>query len=91
MTGIVTDRSSIQFRMLNLSKGPAMWSPRSQCDRMKFSANWRNILENKLIYDEGRYKIDFEDLEEKLSNPQTTMMILCNPHNPVGKIWDRKR
>ena len=46
MTGIVTDRSSIQFRMLNLSKGPAMWSPRSQCDRMKFSANWRNILEN---------------------------------------------
>lgn len=53
--------------------------------------NGRNILENKLIYDEGRYKIDFEDLEEKLSNPQTTMMILCNPHNPVGKIWDRKR
>lgn len=46
MTGIVTDQSSIQFRMLNLSKGPAMWSPRSQCDRMKFSANWRNILEH---------------------------------------------
>ena len=45
-TGIVTDRSSIQFRMLNRSKGPAMWSPRSQCDRMKFSANWREILEN---------------------------------------------
>lgn len=46
MTGIVTDQSSIQFRMLNLSKGPAMWSPRSQCDRMQFSANWRHILEN---------------------------------------------
>lgn len=46
MTGIVTDRSSIQFRMLNLSKGPAMWSPRAQCDRMKFSAEWRSILEN---------------------------------------------
>lgn len=46
MTGIVTDQSSIQFRMLNLSKGPAMWSPRSQCDRMKFSANWRHISEN---------------------------------------------
>ena len=45
MTGIVTDRSSIQFRMLNLSKGPAMWSPRSQCDRMKFSEHWRRILE----------------------------------------------
>ena len=46
MTGIVTDMSSIQFRMLNLSKGPAMWSPRSQCDRMKFSASWRTVLEN---------------------------------------------
>ena len=45
-TGIVTDRSSIQFRMLNESKGPAMWSPRSQCDRMKFSAEWRDILEH---------------------------------------------
>ncbi|MDE7406811.1 MAG: tRNA uridine-5-carboxymethylaminomethyl(34) synthesis enzyme MnmG [Muribaculaceae bacterium] len=46
MTGIVTDMSSIQFRMLNRSKGPAMWSPRAQCDRMKFSANWRHMLEN---------------------------------------------
>jgi len=43
--GVVTDRSSIQFRMLNRSKGPAMWSPRSQCDRMKFSAAWRETLE----------------------------------------------
>ena len=45
MMGIVTDRSSIQFRMLNRSKGPAMWSPRSQCDRMVFSATWRSVLE----------------------------------------------
>lgn len=44
--GIVTDTTAIQFRMLNRSKGAAMWSPRSQSDRMKFSAKWRNILEN---------------------------------------------
>lgn len=44
-SGIVTDRSAIQFRMLNLSKGPAMWSPRAQCDRMLFSRNWRQVLE----------------------------------------------
>lgn len=43
--GIVTDESTIQFRMLNRSKGPAMWSPRAQCDRMQFSANWRKYLE----------------------------------------------
>ncbi len=46
MTGIVTDRCSIQFRMLNLSKGPAVWSPRAQCDRGKFIWTWREILEN---------------------------------------------
>ncbi len=44
-SGIVTDQSSIQFRMLNQSKGPAMWSPRAQCDRFRFTETWRNILE----------------------------------------------
>lgn len=44
--GIVTDRSAIQFRLLNRSKGPAMWSPRAQCDRGKFIWNWREVLEN---------------------------------------------
>jgi len=44
--GIVTDKTSIQFRMLNRSKGPAMWSPRAQCDRGKFIWTWREILEN---------------------------------------------
>ena len=45
-SGIVTDSSTIQFRMLNRSKGPAMWSPRAQCDRMYYSQHWRHILEN---------------------------------------------
>ncbi|NCI47904.1 tRNA uridine-5-carboxymethylaminomethyl(34) synthesis enzyme MnmG [Sediminibacterium soli] len=45
-SGIVSDRSMIQFRMLNRSKGPAMWSPRSQNDRMLFAATWREMLEN---------------------------------------------
>jgi len=46
MSGIITDKSMIQFRMLNKSKGPAMWSPRAQCDRMQFSREWRKVLEN---------------------------------------------
>ena len=46
MMGIVTDRCSLQFRMLNLSKGPAVWSPRAQCDRGKYIWAWREILEN---------------------------------------------
>jgi tRNA uridine 5-carboxymethylaminomethyl modification enzyme len=45
-SGIVTDKSMIQFRMLNKSKGPAMWSPRAQSDRMLFAATWRELLEN---------------------------------------------
>lgn len=44
--GIVTDKTSIQFRMLNQSKGPAMWSPRAQSDRQKFIQTWRGIIEN---------------------------------------------
>ena len=68
MMGIVTDQTAIQFRMLNRSKGPAMWSPRAQSDRMKFSAAWRHILENtpnlslwqdavvSMIIEEGKVK-----------------------------------
>lgn len=64
--GIVTDQSAIQFRILNRSKGPAMWSPRAQCDRALFIRNWRKILENipnlhiwqdsvtELVVEEGR-------------------------------------
>ena len=44
MTGLVTDASTLQFRMLNRSKGPAMWSPRAQCDKQAFSEHWKNIL-----------------------------------------------
>ena len=45
MSGIITDKTMIQFRMLNLSKGPAMWSPRAQSDRMRFAEEWRLVLE----------------------------------------------
>ena len=50
-TGIVTDRSTLQFRMLNRSKGPAMWSPRAQCDKILFSLYWREILESNCKLD----------------------------------------
>ena len=52
--------------------------------------NGRQVLESSLQYKDGQYEIDFDDLERKLSDPQTSLMILCNPHNPVGKIWDKE-
>jgi len=64
MSAIVTDRSMIQFRMLNRSKGPAMWSPRAQCDRQKFTIEWRKILErseNLYIWQEQAQKLLLEE------------------------------
>lgn len=52
--------------------------------------NGRFIVESPLVYENGEYHIDFTDLEDKLSDPQTSLMVLCNPHNPIGKIWSRE-
>ncbi|MCG8580632.1 MAG: tRNA uridine-5-carboxymethylaminomethyl(34) synthesis enzyme MnmG [Bacteroidales bacterium] len=63
-TGIITDKSSIQFRMLNRSKGPAMWSPRAQCDRMVFSSEWRTQLEsieNVYFWQDSVVQLIFQD------------------------------
>ena len=71
-TGIVTDRSTLQFRMLNRSKGPAMWSPRAQCDKIQFSLHWRKILESacKLdIYADSVVSFVFEN--EKIAGVKT--------------------
>ena len=72
-TGIVTDASTLQFRMLNRSKGPAMWSPRAQCDKIQFSLYWRKILESacKLdIYQDTVVDFLFDGL--KISGVRTT-------------------
>ena len=50
-TGLATDATTLQFRMLNKSKGPAMWSPRAQCDKIQFSLEWRKILESNCKLD----------------------------------------
>lgn len=52
--------------------------------------NGRFVSENELIYEDHQYQIDFQSLEKQLSDPRTTMMILCNPHNPIGRIWQRE-
>jgi len=73
--GIVTDKTAIQFRMLNRSKGPAMWSPRSQSDRQKFILEWRRTLENTenlFIWQDAVTQIETDD-EKHVSGVVTAM------------------
>ena len=83
-TGIVTDASTLQFRMLNRSKGPAMWSPRAQCDKIQFSLYWRKILESacKLdIYQDT--VIDFLFDGSKISGVCTTTGAIFNSQTVI--------
>lgn len=78
-TGIITDSSTLQFRMLNRSKGPAMWSPRAQCDKLHFSYAWRKILEtNSLldIYQDTVTSFLFDD--SKITGVRTTTGAIFN-------------
>ena len=83
-TGIVTDASTLQFRMLNRSKGPAMWSPRAQCDKIQFSLYWRKILESacKLdIYQDT--VVDFLFSGSKITGVRTTTGAIFNSQTVI--------
>ncbi len=58
--------------------------------RMVIRSNDRRIIKNPLRLDNGKYQMDFGDLEEKVANPKNKMMIICNPHNPIGRVWTRE-
>lgn len=88
-TGVVPAISSIVRKLTTPAEKVLIQPPVYNIFYNSILNNGRQVIENKLKYDGNDYSIDFDDLEEKLSDPQTTMMILCNPHNPVGKIWDR--
>ncbi len=89
-TGVVPAISSIVRKLTTPAENVLILTPVYNIFFNSVINNGRNVLECPLKYDGEMYSIDFEDLESKLSNPQTTMMIFCNPHNPVGKIWDRE-
>lgn len=88
--GVVPAVSSIIRKLTTVGENILVQTPVYSIFFNSIINNGRIALENPLIYQEERYEIDFEDLEKKLSNPQTSMMILCNPHNPIGKIWTKK-
>ena len=83
-TGIVTDASTLQFRMLNRSKGPAMWSPRAQCDKVLFSLYWRKILESACKLDIYQDTVtDFLFSGSKITGIRTTTGAIFNSQTVI--------
>ena len=89
-TGVVPAISSMVRKLTTAGENVLVQTPVYNIFFNSIVNNGRNIAENPLRYDGNTYQMDFEDLERKLSDPQTTLMILCNPHNPVGRIWSRE-
>lgn len=89
-TGAVPAISSIVRKLTTPNENVLILTPVYNIFFNSIVNNGCRALECPLTYDVGRYEIDWIDLEAKLADPQTTLMILCNPHNPVGRIWDKK-
>ena len=89
-TGVVPAISSCVRKLTTVAENVLVLTPVYNIFFNSIYNNGRNILESRLTYENGVYEIDWKDFEEKLVNPQTSLLIFCNPHNPVGKIWDKE-
>ncbi len=88
-TGVVPAISSIVRKLTTPAEKVLLQTPVYNIFFNCVENNGRQVIENRLPFDGKEYRMDLADLEEKLADPQTTLMLLCNPQNPVGKIWDR--
>lgn len=89
-TGVVPAISSMVRKLTTAGEKVLVQTPVYNIFFNSIVNNGRIILENELLYDGNSYSMDFDDLEKKLSDPQTTLMLLCNPQNPAGRIWERE-
>lgn len=86
-TGVVPAISSIVRRISHIGDNVLVQEPVYNIFYNSILNNGRHVLSSDLAFDGKSYSIDWADLEEKLAEPLTTLMIFCNPHNPVGKVW----
>lgn len=86
-TGVVPAISSIVRRVSHIGDNVLVQEPVYNIFYNSIENNGRHVLSNDLIYSNGKYEINWQDLEEGLANPLTTLMIFCNPHNPTGIVW----
>lgn len=89
-TGVVPAISSIVRKVTTVGENVLIMSPVYNIFYNSILNNGRHVLSSDLVYDGKEYSIDYDDLESKLSLNQTTLLIFCNPHNPIGKIWDKE-
>ena len=89
-TGVIPAITCAVKRLTNIGDNVLVQTPVYNIFFHSIENHGRHVMESKLKYNDGQYSIDFEDLDEKLSNPLTILMILCNPHNPIGKIWNKE-
>lgn len=90
VTGVIPAISSAVRRLTAVGENVLVQTPVYNQFFTSIVNNGRNVAEAPLRYDKQNYYIDFKELEQKLADPDTTLMLLCNPHNPVGKIWDKE-
>ena len=88
--GVVPSISSIIRRMSEIANNVVILTPVYNIFYNSILNNGRHVLESKLIYKDGNYFIDFEDLEKKLALKETSILLFCNPHNPIGKIYSKE-
>lgn len=88
-TGVVPAISSIVRRISHLGDNVLVQEPVYNIFYNSIENNGRHVLSSYLVYHAEKYEIDWQDLENKLADPLTTLMIFCNPHNPTGIVWTR--
>ena len=86
-TGVVPAISAVVRRISHIGDNVLVQAPVYNVFYNSIENNGRHVLSNDLQFDGSNYKINWEDLEQKLALPLTTLMIFCNPHNPVGNVW----
>ena len=89
-TGIIPAISSMVRSLTNVGDNVVLLSPVYNTFYNSIRNNKRTILTSDLIYENETFKIDYDDLEKKLALSNTSMLIFCNPHNPIGYIWDQE-
>ncbi len=89
-TGVIPAISSIIRKLTTPNEKVIIQTPVYNIFFNSIINNGCRVWESPLRYENGQYSMDFEDLETKMADPQASLMILCNPHNPVGRIWSKE-